>query len=1173
MRVKHGIFLIVFILTSIATASAAYNVDIVSGIPPSPSGTWDTSGDPRIWTADSHDSQLYVEDLLDHLSMGNVQINTGVGGSQAGNINFHAPFSYSGIISRTLTLIAANDINVNSAVTGSNLNVVFNPGDTAVVNNGLNIAHLEIPQGTLALHSAATITGTTTISGSGTLRVGDGGTSGVLQTGTLTNNNVLVFDRTDTVTFPIDITGTGSLEQAGTGTTIITVPAGYTGRTTVSAGELRFNGVNTGTGAVTVSGGTLSGTGTIPGDVTVSNSPLSRIRGGSGPGNAGTLTITGPLAFSGTTSALDVTSDGAGLSRISHSGPLTAPSGMTVNLLETMPAGTYTLISDTGTLPATLPTLGTNLCGKTPVFAWVSGTGLVVTLYTLPAITGISPTSGTVAGGTEVTITGIGFADGATVTFGGKPATDVVVVNPSTITATTPSYADGPVDVVVTNPNTQYGTLTNGFFYWYDPPVVVKVEPPSAPASGGTWVTITGTGFRAPAFVVVGIYSIYGDVVNSSTFRFKTPESLPGTVDVTLYNPEGRRGTLTDGFTFGPSSVTAVSPGSGPTAGGTPVTLTGTGFTGATAVNFGGTPAASYTVDSIRRITAISPATVSGGPVDITVTTGGGTSPVSPSDLYIYIPPLVVTGVSPKVGPTAGGTGVTITGTGFTDAVAVYFGSTEVRFVVRSDTEINVNSPAGTAGTVDIIVANATGTSPVSPDDEFIYTDVPIVTGVSPNAGPVAGGTDVTITGYGFTRAIDVYFGSTAVRYAVRSDTGITAASPPGTSGTVDITVTYPGGTTATSPADRFTYFALPAVSSVSPPAGPTSGGTSVTITGTDFTGATAVSFGGTGAIITSNTGTVITATSPAGSVSTVDIMVTTPGGTSATSPADRFTYTDTPTTVPTTTPTTAPTTSPSTSPTTVPVTTVTTTSPDNSDDDSSGSSTGTAALSSVSGTETLPLMTVTVNIGGDSKAWQAVVTGTGLRDLIVTGTVQPGSGSNMTAPPGTIFQFFTLAPARYTSITKAVINFTVPQAWLDENHIAPGSIVLYHQVANGWEALPTTVVSTKDGTVFFSSQSTGFSLFAIAGTPADSVIVDLPRDSPERSIRIDEPPAPGAVATAPVTSRTTAPPAATPKPAAPSPLLNIVLVIAAIGVLSGGGVMARRWWVRRQNPVLFKEF
>ena len=218
-----------------------------------------------------------------------------------------------------------------------------------------------------------------------------------------------------------------------------------------------------------------------------------------------------------------------------------------------------------------------------------------------------------------------------------------------------------------------------------------------------------------------------------------------------------------------------------------------------------------------------------------------------------------------------------------------------------------------------------------------------------------------------------------------------------------------------------------------------------------------------------------------------------------------------------------------------------------------------------------LPLMTVTVNIGGDSKAWQAIVTGTQLSGLIVTGTVQHDSGSNMTAPPGIVYQYINLVPARYTSITRAVVNFTVPQAWLDENHIAPGSIVLYHQTANGWEALPTTVLYTKDGTVYFSSESNSFSLFAIAGISTVTTPATISTMQGIMSAMVQTP-APAAVAKAPVTTQTTAPPAATPQPAAPSPLLNIVPVIAAIGVLAGGGFMVRRWWIRRQNPALFRE-
>jgi hypothetical protein len=84
------------------------------------------------------------------------------------------------------------------------------------------------------------------------------------------------------------------------------------------------------------------------------------------------------------------------------------------------------------------------------------------------------------------------------------------------------------------------------------------------------------------------------------------------------------------------------------------------------------------------------------------------------------------------------------------------------------------------------------------------------VTAISPTSGPAAGGTSVTITGTGFIGATAVKFGSaSATSYTVGSGTQISAISPPGT-GTVNITVTTPAGTTATSVADQFTYVALP---------------------------------------------------------------------------------------------------------------------------------------------------------------------------------------------------------------------------------------------------------------------------------------------------------------------------------------------------------------------------
>ena len=83
----------------------------------------------------------------------------------------------------------------------------------------------------------------------------------------------------------------------------------------------------------------------------------------------------------------------------------------------------------------------------------------------------------------------------------------------------------------------------------------------------------------------------------------------------------------------------------------------------------------------------------------------------------------------------------------------------------------------------------------------------------------------------------------------------------------------------------------VPAVTGISLSRGPATGGTAVTITGTNLTGATAVDFGSTAATITSDTATQITAVSPAGT-GVVDVTVTTAGGTSAKSSADQFSYT-----------------------------------------------------------------------------------------------------------------------------------------------------------------------------------------------------------------------------------------------------------------------------------------
>jgi alpha-tubulin suppressor-like RCC1 family protein len=167
---------------------------------------------------------------------------------------------------------------------------------------------------------------------------------------------------------------------------------------------------------------------------------------------------------------------------------------------------------------------------------------------------------------------------------------------------------------------------------------------------------------------------------------------------------------------------------------------------------------------------------------------------------------------------------------------------------------------------------------------------LPTVSRISPESGGAGGGTTVTITGLELDGASAVKFGSAnATSVTVESNTSISAVTPPGT-GTVYVTVTTPAGTSSINRSVHFAYVPVPVVKKLSPAEGSAAGGTSVTITGTNLTGASAVMFGSTSASsFTVNSSTSITAVAPAGVAGAVGVTVTTPSGTSAVSGADRF--------------------------------------------------------------------------------------------------------------------------------------------------------------------------------------------------------------------------------------------------------------------------------------------
>ncbi|MGH9858641.1 MAG: beta strand repeat-containing protein, partial [Candidatus Acidiferrales bacterium] len=546
------------------------------------------------------------------------------------------------------------------------------------------------------------------------------------------------------------------------------------------------------------------------------------------------------------------------------------------------PATSVTLLSSTqltAVTPGGSGTVDVQVRNPDGQIATLSGT-FSYTLVAPPNIQSVNPTSGPASGGTQVTITGADFVSGASVVMGGVAATGVTFVNATELTAVTPAHTPGVVSVVVRNPDNQTDTALNAFTY-LAPPSMASITPTSGPAAGATTVTITGANFRPGATVRFGAIASASVTVNSSgQIQAVTPASAPGTVSVTVVNTDGQSATLSSAFTYTGLSptISSVSPLSGPLAGGTAVDITGSNFVTGAAVTFGGAPAASVVVASSTQIQAVSPPGAAAGAVDVRVTNPDLSVAVR-SNGFTYVAAPLVQSVTPNSGTTAGGTFVTISGAAFQPGATVLFGATAAtNVVVSSGTTIVANTPAGAAGAVNVSVRN--------PDQQvgtlnngFTYVAIPAIVSINPTSGPAAGGTPVTISGANFVNGAAVRFGATAAASVTfNSATSLTAVTPAGT-GLVDVTVTNPGGQSATlSSAFSYDPGLPPTIVSVVPNSGPATGGTLVTISGANFQAGATVSFAGTPATnVTVLSSSQIRAVTPAGAPGSVAVQVTNP--------------------------------------------------------------------------------------------------------------------------------------------------------------------------------------------------------------------------------------------------------------------------------------------------------
>ncbi|MGH8055350.1 MAG: autotransporter domain-containing protein [Stenotrophomonas sp.] len=230
-------------------------------------------------------------------------------------------------------VLQIGDGGTSGSITGdviNNATLAFNRSDDVIFSGDISGSGVlqQLGSGTLSI-GAATHTGGTLIT-NGTLQIGNGGSTGALG-GDVVNNATLAFNRNTLLTVAGDISGSGAVQQRGSGTTLLTGNNIYTGTTSVDAGTLEVNGSLLGMGAVSVGdGGTLAGSGTIAGAVTIHDGgTLQLLRGGTLhtgalslgadaqvtailglPSSTALVAVNGDLALNGSLNVLD----GGGLS-------------------------------------------------------------------------------------------------------------------------------------------------------------------------------------------------------------------------------------------------------------------------------------------------------------------------------------------------------------------------------------------------------------------------------------------------------------------------------------------------------------------------------------------------------------------------------------------------------------------------------------------------------------------------------------------------------------------------------------------------------------------------------------------------------------------------------------------------------------------------------------------
>ena len=374
------------------------------------------------------------------------------------------------------------------------------------------------------------------------------------------------------------------------------------------------------------------------------------------------------------------------------------------------------------------------------------------------SISSIAPIGGPKGSNTKITISGSSFYDGATVTVGSQPCSNVNVIDVNTITCNVPTSAsNGEVNVLVTNSDSVRSKPA--IFTYEDPPTFTSLSPTAGSLNGLTNVTVLGTNFYNGVKVFFdGRECLLPIRSGSTSITCSTPAHASGIVDVKIVNADTQFVNASQAFTYQASpEVYQVTPTVAYSGGGTSITVYGKSFLANAKTYIDGQLCTGATVD-VRNsvITCTAPAINKEGPLDVRVeNVDGQFSELKGAITYHKAP--TITSITPADGPTRGGTRIVVKGTSFYPGAIIDLGGNNcLNLTVDSPTQISCTTVSLRNTTVKtsvkVTIKNTDLQLYTTPNIAYTYHAPPVILSVTPDIGEYKEGATATINlnGSGF---------------------------------------------------------------------------------------------------------------------------------------------------------------------------------------------------------------------------------------------------------------------------------------------------------------------------------------------------------------------------------------------------------------------------------------